>query len=419
MKRTFAADYIFPIIGTPIKEGYVTIGEKGEILETGKCKDRFPDSKISENPSFGTENEKISYHEGIICPGFVNAHCHIELSHLKGKFSEASGMSGFINQINALRLTSGKEERIEALKNQMELLYDSGVSGMGDISNCDESFKTKTESGIFTRTYIELFGTESNDAGEILAKGIELANEAVSMGLKAAVTPHSCYTMSPGLLEITAEKGLESGYISYHSQESRQENDMIMYGKGDLADNYRERGLSMPPITGKSALIYFTDRLLSFSGSPVKGHIMLVHNVDTDKGSIEYALTNMATPYWTICPLSNIFIHRKLPPLDLMRKYGLKICIGTDSLSSNKILSMVEEMKCIQNNFDGIPMQEILRWACLNGAEAIGADKFLGSFDKGKTPGITHISHITAKRTGSPQNIMLELNNNSISERLA
>lgn len=377
--RKIAANYIFPITGAPLRNGYVQVDDHGVITGigelTGECED-------------------TEFYNGILCPGFTNAHCHIELSHLKGCFKEATGMSGFINQINALRLTVGKEERIAALEEQLDQLYKQGVSALGDISNCSESFAAKATSPLYTRTYLELFGSEPADARAVLQSGRELAETARRYGMDAAITPHSCYTMSPELITGAAREGLESGFLSYHNQESQEEEDLMISGTGALAENYKGRGLHTPPVTGKPALFYFTDRLLSFSSSPIQGRILLVHNTATNRESIEYALTHLQSPYWAICPLSNIFIHRALPPLELMREKGLKICLGTDSLSSNKILSMAEEIKCLHKHFPQIPLTEILSWATLNGAEAVGKEQELGSFEVGKKPGIVLVDQI-------------------------
>lgn len=318
----------------------------------------------------------------------------MELSHLVGAFTQASGMSGFINQINALRNTVDKEGRIRALEAQMDKMYREGVSAMADISNCDESFACKSKSPMYTRTFLELFGSEPCDAEGVLEGGKDLAKVAAEYGIDGAITPHSCYTMSPQLLAMAAQEGLKSGYLSYHSQESDEEEELIVSGTGALADNYKGRGLSTPPVTGKPALLYLIDRLLSFSKSPVEGNILLVHNVAINQESIDYAKEHLANPYFAICPLSNIFIHRALPPLDLMRENGLKICLGTDSLSSNTVLSMVKEIVCLHENFPHIPLEEILGWACTNGARMLGKEDVLGSFEPGKKPGVVLLDNI-------------------------
>lgn len=383
----FASDILFPVSAPPVRDAYLECDGQGTIVRYGSLSDLEPEMAAS-----------AIRVEGFLVPGFTNAHCHIELSHMKGLFREATGMDGFIRQINELRLTVDRQGRLAAMREAFEGLAAQGVRAMGDISNCDESFEMKAEalaSGkIFTRTFLEVFGTEPEDAVTIMEEAEALRRKAASLGLDAAPTPHSCYTMSPLLNRMAAAAALESGYISYHSQESPEEEEMLRYGSGALAEDYRQRGTTQLPVTGTSALIYFLDNLRKAVAFPVEGNLLLVHNTVTDQESIDAALRSLKSPYWVICPLSNWFIHRMLPPLDLMRGNGLRICLGTDSLSSNHQLSMVAEMLCIQENFPDIPFGEILLWATLNGAMAIGCDAVCGSFDAGKQPGVVHIGNV-------------------------
>lgn len=399
----FTADCVFPICGEPVIDGFVRCSDDGTIEGFGKS------SSLSAEEFSGARKC-----DGFIVPGFTNAHCHIELSHMKGLFKQGTGMDGFIQQINALRLTIDREGRISAMREAFDDLASQGVVAMGDISNCDESFDMKREaleSGkMYTRTFLEVFGTEPDDAPAIIDEVRALQDKAGKMGLDAAPTPHSCYTMSPLLNRKAAAAGLESGYISYHSQESDEEENMLRYGTGPLAEDYRGRGTTQLPVTGTGALVYFLENLRKEVQFPVDGNVLLVHNVATDQESIDAAKTALSHSYWAICPLSNIFIHRTLPPIDLMRRNGLKICLGTDSLSSNLLLSLVAEMKCLQDNFPQVSLAEMLVWACINGAEAIGcADRF-GSFESGKRPGIVLISGVDKNN--------LRLTDESRSERL-
>lgn len=155
-------------------------------------------------------------------------------------------------------------------------------------------------------------------------------------------------------------------------------------------------GMSTPPVTGESSLKYFIERLSAAKPGPYDEHILLVHNVCLQQDDIDAAKRVMKNVYWAICPLSNMFIHNVLPPIDLMRKNGLLITVGTDSLSSNDDLSMIRELACIHENFSEVPMGEILTWACLNGAKFLSKDNILGSFEKGKKPGIVLVSAIDA-----------------------
>ena len=152
--------------------------------------------------------------------------------------------------------------------------------------------------------------------------------------------------------------------------------------------------MSTPPVTGESSLKYFIQRLAQVHEAPYDEHILLVHNVCLSQDDVDAAKKVMNNVWWAICPLSNIFIHNALPPIPLMRKNGLAIALGTDSLSSNDDLDMVAEMICLHANFPEVPMNEILTWASLNGARFLSKEAELGSLEKGKKPGIVRISGI-------------------------
>ena len=375
----YGADWVFPASGAPVKNGYVEFSGDGTIISVGE----------------GHEGCSQIF-EGAIVPGFVNSHCHIELSHLVDLFDEGTGMDGFIQQINVKRCTVDLEGRLAAMTAEMDKLYRQGVSAMADISNCSESFCLKALSPIYTRTFLEVFGTEPEDVPEVMLRILHIQEKAKEIGIDAAPTPHSCYTMSPLLNRTASAAGLRGdGFISYHSQESMEEDAMIRRGCGPLWDDYTTRPQSVPPVTGTSSLVYFIDNLKKEMGEePIEGHVILVHNVATDDEIIEYSLSYFKNVYWAICPLSNIFIHRQLPDINLLKKHNLNICIGTDSLSSNHKLHIVSEMRCLQENFPELTLEELIRWASYNGACALGKESIFGSLESGKKPGIVLISNI-------------------------
>ena len=377
--RRIAANYIFPITSDPIRNGYVDFADDGTVTGIGQM---------------SGETGSTEFYNGILVPGFTNAHCHIELSHLEGKFREATGMSGFIDQINALRESAPAEERLKAMRRQFEKLYAEGVSAMADISNCDESFAMKSEGPMYTRTFVEVFGSEPEDAPAVIADARKLVEKAAAAGLDAAITPHSPYTMSPDLLRMASAEGLNAGFISYHNQESQEEDDMIGFHRGPLYENYVNRHLSVAPATGKPAVFHFLDQLQKVHPAPFDEHILLIHNTVAREDSIRAAESVLHNCTWVTCPLSNIFIHRAMADLPLLMSMGVRIAVGTDSLSSNHVLSIVEEFKCIHSHYPQIPLQTVLTWACLNGAAALGKDSVLGSFEPGKRPGAVLIDAV-------------------------
>ena len=105
MKR-YAAQYLYTLTSPlPLENAFVEVDDEGVVLRTGLC----------------GEGEPVM--EGALCPGMVNAHCHVELSYMKGLFRKGTGMAGFIDQINELRDTSSLEDKITALKAAMDQMY--------------------------------------------------------------------------------------------------------------------------------------------------------------------------------------------------------------------------------------------------------------------------------------------------------
>ena len=374
-----AAKYVFPLTGPePLVNGFVEYENDGTIVRTGVC----------ENP----DREPV-FLDGAIVPGFVNAHCHIELSYMKGLFRKGTGMAGFIDQINSLRDTKSLEEKVRDLDEAMDHLWNQGVVAMADISNCDDSFAVKASHPMYTRTFLEVFGTEPEDCGTVMQGVRKLKEVADRFGLDAAPTPHACYTMSPELLTAVSVEGLRSGFLSFHSEETEEEEQMLKLGSGRMWENRRKAGMSVPPVTGKSSLLYFIDRLLCGHPAPFDEHILLVHECCMDQEGIDAVKAVMNHPFVALCPLSNLFIHNTLPPVGLMRRNGLKLCVGTDSLSSNDDLNPVAELYCLQRNFPEIPLGELLTWACRNGAEFLSRPE-LGTLEPGKRPGLVLIDHL-------------------------
>ena len=380
MKR-IAAEYVYTLTSPePLVNGFVEVEDDGTVVRTGVCKDP------SREPVFL---------EGAIVPGFVNAHCHVELSYLKGQFRKGTGMAGFIDQINELRDNKSPEEKVRDLTEAMDSLWAQGVVAMADISNCADSFAVKARHPIYTRTFLEVFGTEPKDCGAVMEGVRKLKAVADGFGIDAAPTPHACYTMSPQLLTAVSVEGLQSGFLSFHSEETEEEEEMLKSGSGKMWENRIQAGMSVPPVTGKSSLLYFIDRLLAGRPAPFDEHILLVHECCMDQEGIDAVKAVMNHPFVAVCPLSNLFIHNTLPPIDLMRRNALKVCVGTDSLSSNDDLNIVDELYCLQRNFPEVPLGELLTWTSRNGADFLGKPEF-GTLEPGKRPGLVHIGKLDA-----------------------
>ena len=372
------AEYLYTLTSRePLRNAFVERADDGTVLAVGLC----------------PEGEKVE--EGVLVPGFVNAHCHAELSYMKVLVRKGTGMAGFIDQINALRDTVSPEERFNALQSAFDTLWDQGVVAMADISNGADSFALKARHPLYTRTFLEVFGDRPEDCSAVMRQVLDLQQSARAYGLDAAPAPHACYTMSPQLLTAASVEGLKSGFLSFHSEESAEEEEMMLSGSGPMWENRLRNGIQPPPVTGTSSLAYFLDRLAAGGlSSPVPGKVLLVHECCLTPEGAALAKARLQEPYIALCPLSNLFIHRTLPPVELMRRSGIPLCVGTDSLSSNDALCMVAELYCLQKAFPALALGELLEWACLNGARFLGKEAVLGSIEAGKKPGLVRITSV-------------------------
>ncbi len=385
--RKIAATYIYPLNRPPVKNGILTCTADGTIADISAGSEKF------------TEQAGVEYYSGILVPGFVNAHCHLELSRLKGKIEEKTGIGGFIGKINELRnQESGNPGKAIMVADRK--MWANGIVAVGDISNSALTVEYKKKSMIFYHTFIESFGFHPSRAERAFdyAQYVQVAFRLA--GLANSIVPHSAYSVSkPLFLQIKENALSEKSIFSIHNQESRGEREFFETGTGEI-HNHIANNLGIdtshwaPP--QKSPLLSILEFL------PVENNLLLVHNTFTTKEDLE-ELKKARSPentFFVLCPNSNLYIENKLPPVHLFRQENLDICIGTDSLASNHELSVLAELVTLQQNFCDLGLNELFTWACINGAKALQIDDLFGTFEVGKNPGVNLITGIDFKTMG-------------------
>jgi cytosine/adenosine deaminase-related metal-dependent hydrolase len=273
-------------------------------------------------------------------------------------------------------------------------MIENGIVAVGDISNVPVSFKQKTKANLKYHTFVEVLSILPERANESFSRGKEVWKKAVELGLKAGIVPHASYTMSPELLKlISGFSKAENQSLSFHNQESKQENEFYQTGGGGFAKVYKKLGIDLAAFTptGKNSLESTAQYFPSESKS------LLVHNTFSTQDDVRWAHDFSENIYWCFCPNANLYIEEALPDFEMFTNENAKITLGTDSLTSNWQLSILEEMKVIQEATDAISLNEIMKWGTLNGAEFLGMETEIGSFENGKTPGINLIENIDFK----------------------
>lgn len=341
--------------------------------------------------------ENIEPYDGIITPGLVNCHCHLELSHLKNVIPPHTGLIEFLCSVVTKRDFPSDFIQEEIVKAEKEM-YDNGIVAVGDIGNTADTATVKSKSKIRWQNFVEVLSFTDEKADENLNHFKKVAQQLITAlhqsktANRTGLVPHAPYSISPQSFQ-QLNSLTENQIISIHNQEHPAENELYQTGGGDYLKLFKIFGIDKSPfpITGKSSirsiLPYFN-----------KGQtIFLVHNTCMQEDEIiwvnEYAAANGVKLVYCLCINANLYIENKVPPIDLFLKHNCHIVLGTDSYSSNWQLSVASEIATIQKHFPHIPVESVLQWATINGAKALQWDKELGGFENGKTSGVVLLSN--------------------------
>jgi Cytosine deaminase and related metal-dependent hydrolases len=376
MHRKISAHYIYPGYGKPLKQSVVVVSDDGTIID------------LLDTGGHLEESEKLEFYDGIITPGFVNAHAHLELSHLKGRIPQHTGLPGFLAAIGQLRDNLVSEASIIEADRCMQ---QQGIVAVGDISNADGSFAVKVSSKIKYHTFVEIFGIQDRIAEMKMNSGKVLYRQLKALNLPASLTPHAPYSMSDALWQLLLDFAIEHNLIwSVHNQECEDENLLFINKSGKMVDflsfisNEFEAWQAKETTSLEYCRRYYE----------LVPNTLLVHNTFTSKSDLESLLGSGNKITLVLCPNANLYIENKLPDVEMFAGSGFAIALGTDSLASNTRLSVLEEMKTIQHHFQSVELNDLIAWGTLNGARALRMDNALGSIEKGKKPGLNLITDI-------------------------
>ena len=332
--------------------------------------------------------DDVQQFNGILSPGFVNAHCHLELSHMKGMIPAHTGLQEFVKQIVALRQVAPEAIQEAIVKAEAEMMA-NGIVAVGDISNTLDTLTQKAKHNLAYYSFVELYDLDPSRAADKIEVGLEIQKKFQENCVRASLVPHAPYSVTNNLWNLlSAHFGIHT--ISLHNQETPDENDFFKTKTGSFLGMYERTKVNLDffEATGLSAL---QSVLPVFKKAH---HGILVHNSFTSAEDIQAVHTAMDNAFWCLCPNANQYIEQTMPPVELLRSEKAKMVIGTDSYASNWSLNIVDELKTIQQYHPQIPLAEMLSWATINGAKALQMDKHLGSFEKGKQPGVVLIKGV-------------------------
>ena len=336
----------------------------------------------------------IAMLDGILLPGLINAHCHLELSHLKDVIPPYTGLIDFLCSVVTKR-GFATEIIQEAIVQAEQEMFSNGIVAVGDIGNTADTLLVKRKGRIRWQNFVEVLSFTDARASENMAqftRVLDILDEELPPPHRSVLTPHAPYSISPKTFELLNEASA-GAVISIHNQEHPAEDELYRTGGGDYLKLFKIFGVEQSPfpITGKSSIQSYLPHF-------TKGQtILLVHNTFMSPEDMAFAngfaSDNGLQLIYCLCPNANLYIENRLPPVKQFMNAGCNIVLGTDSYSSNWQLSIVKEIQAIHHQFPEIPLQTMLQWATSNGAKALRWDQELGSFEKSKIPGLTLLSN--------------------------
>jgi aminodeoxyfutalosine deaminase len=343
----------------------------------------------------GHDTASVQYYNGKIVPGFVNTHCHLELSHMKDVAPTGTGLIPFLNTVVGQREVD-PDYIMQCIVRADKEMYDAGIVAVGDISNKVDTASTKRDSKIDYYTFVEMFDLMQSSMTQ---SAIDLYSEVhkgqVDDGHhQKSYVPHAPYSVTPALFSFINNANNQDATVSIHNQETVDENDMFLTKKGGFVDFFKGFGndLAQFSSTGKTSIHYAIEHL-----KPTDRTIF-VHNTMTTRDDVKAAHDWGREVFWATCPNANLYIENRLPDYRVFLDTKATVTIGTDSLTSNWQLSIWEEVKTILRFQSYLDLETVLQWATINGARALGFDDRLGSITVGKTPGLVLIDELGAKR---------------------
>lgn len=358
------ARYVAPVIGSPLEDG-------GVLIRAGRVE------AVDRRAALSAESV-IDFGDAVICPGFVNAHTHLELSHLAGKLSPTPDLADWLGRLveSLGQASAGAAEPVLAGIGQS---IASGVTLVGDI----------TREPAVVRPLLAASNLRSVSFGEVIAIGTRrgllgervnaaAATEHACERMRVGISPHAPYTLEPDGLTACATRAQYAALpICIHLAETRDEEIFMLRAEGALAEHLKRLGVWDAEITAAGVRpVELVDRCGLLTSRTVAAHA----NYVTDAEIALLARRGTSVAY---CPRTHAAFGHEPHPYRVMIEAGVNVCIGTDSLASNPSLSVLDELRFLWRRGDGLDADTLLRLGTLNGAIALGWSDSAGAITPG------------------------------------
>jgi 5-methylthioadenosine/S-adenosylhomocysteine deaminase len=363
-----AAGWVLPVSAPPIPRGAVLIGAGGRIEAVGPdaAVPRPRDAEVQEVP------------DGVILPGLVNTHTHLELTGL-GDGPPGHDFPAWIGGVRRMKAERPPEEYLDAARRGLAGCWAAGVTTMADTGDSGAVIRALAEAGGSGVVYHEVFGPHPDQLDASLA-GLRQAVRSLARHaggrVRLGVSPHAPYTVSGPLFAATAAYAEAEGLpLAVHLAESRAESELLERSAGAFAAAWKRRGIPLPPLPGRTPVEWLDEQGVLGEGT------LCIHVVQAGPADLDLLAERGAAI--ALCPLSNRAHGHGDPPLAGMLDRRIRLGVGTDSALSVGEADLLAEARAARV-LGGLDAEHALALCTLAAAAALGLGREIGSLDRGK-----------------------------------
>jgi cytosine/adenosine deaminase-related metal-dependent hydrolase len=368
----YRARWVVPVCAPPIANGIVAV-EGATIAFVGPA---------NEAP----DGEDVDLGDVLLMPGLVNAHCHLELTAMRGFLEDLDFRRWILRLTNARRAVLDEAALLDSARYGIEEGILAGVTSYADTCSSGVVIRALKEAGVRGIMYQEVFGPDPAQCAESIAglrESVAGLRYLETPLVRVGISPHAPYTVCDDLFRAAASLAREQHLpVAIHIAESEVEQQLVVNAEGSFADGLRRRGIAVE--SRGDTPVHLLARLGVLDVKPLLIHCVRVN--ESDIGHIAKSGSSVAH-----CPVSNAKLGHGIAPLDEMLAAGISVGLGSDSMASNNRMDILEEARVallaqrarIRSNETPTAAQ-VLELATIGGAAAIGIGDQVGTLEVGK-----------------------------------
>jgi cytosine/adenosine deaminase-related metal-dependent hydrolase len=373
---SFRADWLFTGASEPIRDGLLCV-DRGRIQYAGPRLD---------------QTYNVDFQQGLIIPGLVNAHTHLDLGELRklGTYENRTGESftGWLQEVIQYRRQSTPEGRAQAIRAGIHESLSSGTTLLADIAVDGESLLSLQQAPLRSVIYLELLGLADETVLSILRTAETWLQKGAADGshwtdnhyqahtAKLGLSPHAPYSIHRDALKSIGQlAGQASAPLAMHVAETPEELQLIEQRQGPFREFLQGLGVWHPEnLPGSLEEVIGTS-----AQSPWP---LLIHGNCLQSEHINKLPAHASVVY---CPRTHARFSQHPHPYAAMLDCGINVALGTDSLASSADLSVLNEARFLwQRDRHRLAPSTLLAMATVHGATALGCADLLGTLAVGK-----------------------------------